>query len=112
MGTRDHSEVSLMLQVQVESFLTPIVRRALRQALSTRRGRNSVAIVPTMFSRLLPSDDAIPPLTIPDPRAVQLEVRTGTRPEDRVYYSAGPFTTERHLAFLSHIEGPSTVNRS
>jgi hypothetical protein len=112
MGTPErvlnYSEITHPAPFNPSVLLAPPARDVVQDALdsSELNSSNGLMIVPSIHVGVIRASEefhgsaSIPP----DLRNFVYEIRSGTRPQDRVYFSAAPLTTDAHLSYLGKVE--------
>lgn len=98
--TRDYSEIVAHLDFDPDQLLPAGLREAIQPArVEGARG----ALVPALTIQFVEPNAEFQG-TMADITAAALELRAGTRPAERTYFSRAPLTTEAHIDYLHRIE--------
>ena len=109
IGTPDqileYSEVSAQFSFDLDEILAPALRTLVASTRGTGERTNDMVIAPTLYIQVQPKAEESPGgITNPNSRILQFAFRTGTRPDERIYFSGAPLDSEAHLAYLSAFE--------
>lgn len=105
---RDYSEITGRCGFDPSAVLAgPLVPllAPLRDGMSAEHS----VLMPTLVLRFMSPDSEYAGLALPDPNLMQLEIRSGTRPSERVYFSAAPLDTVAHRMMLEQIDANLTA---
>jgi hypothetical protein len=100
----DYSEITGHFSVPIEAGFAPGLGDLLASSLARGGQQREVALVPSFMVQVQAPGEEYPGLTLPNPHVVQFQVRAGTRPEERIYFSAAPLDTDRHFKYIEGIE--------
>ncbi len=68
-------------------------------------GNKSKVIIPTVAVQTFSKDEVLPAVpSANDAHAFTLALRSGTRPDEHIYYSGAPLDSEAHLSYLKELE--------
>lgn len=95
----DYSEISARFPGPLDTILP----KSMHELFSSRSKEK--ILVPTLVVQSYPLGQVVAGTPVlNDARAFTLALRAGTRPEDRIYFSAAPLDSEAHLAYLTELE--------
>ncbi len=100
----DYSEISAQFPYPLDVIISKPLRRLLSKTMGIEVGNKSVAVIPSLAVQAFPSDqvlEAVPSLS--EPHAFSLALRSGTRPEERIFFSGAPLRSEAHLTYLDEL---------
>lgn len=100
---RDYSEVSAHFRFPLKDLLASPIQRALERATETARMEKPL-LQPTIFCEVVDPKEEYAGLSAVTSKSFQFGIRTGTPPEENVYFSAAPLDLASHMAFLESIE--------
>ena len=99
-----YSEVTAHFSFPLETLVTPPLRNILCSMTNARENGNNSCFIPYLalspFSKK-PSDKSSSQTSI---FPFTLSVRTGTQPEEHLYFSSAPLDAEAHQAYLNKLE--------
>jgi hypothetical protein len=101
--TREYSRVSLVLPFDTEALLAPNLRATLDGIRSRAGEAQPEAMVADIQVRWCGPDEEYPGLTQPDYRTFHLQLRAGSHPSERLYFSGAPVDTETHVRMLERL---------
>src|SRR5713226_3621541 len=108
----DYSEISARFSYPLDALLPRPVRRLLSKTISIGGDTTSKVIIPTVSVRAFPKDEKVPVIpSTTDPHAFTFALRSGTRPDEFIYYSGAPLDSETHLNYLNELEVVFTRSR-
>ncbi len=99
----DYSEYTAQYHFPLTSLLSAPVRDAIEGALRRSDVTKDFLTVPTLMLSPVPPEDNFDGVNLGDGRNLQFALRKGTRPEDRVYFSAAPLDSDAHAAYLQRL---------
>jgi len=103
---RDYSEITRHTPYKAEVLIPPELREVVSHTLGmdADSGRSilapSMRIVSVAPDREYAGSGVMPP----DLSSFVYELRSGTRPDEQVYFSAAPLATDAHLQYIEHLE--------
>lgn len=101
----DYSEITAQFLYPLDVIFSKPLRRLLSKTMSIGIGNKSKMMIPTVAIQVFPTDEVLPAVpSANDPYAFTLALRSGTRPEEHIYYSGAPLDTEAHLSYLNELE--------
>ncbi len=100
LRTIDYSEISTQLGFGLEDLLSEPVSRLTQDTFGGREGNLRVFPANINFLSIDPSQE-IGQQSLAGP---SLQVRAGTRPEDKIYFSTAYLPTDLHLAWLNELD--------
>lgn len=102
----DFSEITAKYPFSLDAMLANPFRKALEAVVGEKGSNEKQVLLPTLAIRSFPNDHELEAVTAPnDVRGFTLALRAGTRPEERIYYSGAPLTSDVHLAYLKELVG-------
>ena len=100
----DYSEITAKFSWPLDAIFPTRLKSLLTRA-SGAASQREMEMSPALSIRPHPANEEYPGVAVvADSRTLQLGVRQGTRPEDRVHFSAAPLDTEAHLAYLNELD--------
>ncbi|MEO8970649.1 MAG: hypothetical protein ABI406_03505 [Ktedonobacteraceae bacterium] len=100
----DYSEITAQFSYPLDTLFARPLRRIFSKMVSRGVDDLSMTLVPIIGIQAFPSDEVLPGMQITnDPRAFTFSLRSGTRPEENIYFSTAPLDSEAHLAYLEHL---------
>ncbi len=100
--TKDVSEITVRVPFQIDAIVPATLRSTVAEALGTSEDA-SLILAPTLLIQAQPPDVEYPGSLSRGYRMLQLELRAGSPPRDRVLFSAAPLNSDDHLALLEKI---------
>src|SRR6266566_6090498 len=101
----DYSEITAQFLYPLDVIFSKPLRRLLSKTMSIGISNKSKMMIPTVAIQVFPTDEVLPAVpSANDPHAFTLALRSGTRPEEHIYYSGAPLDTEAHLSYLNELE--------
>ncbi len=97
----DYSEITAHFPVSLDAMLKP----SLQQVFSRAIGKSGSVLIPSLALQAHPDNEmlaAVPGAN--DSRVFTFTLRSGTRPEEHVYFSGAPLDSEAHLQYLDELE--------
>ena len=101
----DYSEITAHFSQPLDVLFAKPLRRLLSKVMRVDVDDKSRVILPTIAVQAFPKDEVV--ATIPganDAHTFTLALRSGTRPEEHIYYSGAPLDSEAHLSYLNGLE--------
>ncbi len=101
----DYSEITAKYPFVLDSMLSRPLRKLLSKKTSTPGSKNGSVLIPTLAVQAYPYGQALP--AVPganDVRVFTFSLRSGTRPEEHIYFSSAPLDSEAHLSYLRELE--------
>lgn len=99
--TSEFSDIRVQLDFTPEKLMPEDAFQAVSRIFSD--GNSQARMVPALTMRM-PSEVEYPGNSVDINQTYSLDIRAGTDVNDRVYYSAAPLSTERHLELLGALE--------
>lgn len=110
--TLNYSELSAQFSFPLDTLLVPALRQVLQKALhgpeSEKEGQNNPPLALTFTLSPLAPSNSDPSKTTPIP--FTFTTRTGTQPEEHIYFSSAPLDAETHTAYLNELETALTAH--
>jgi len=105
----DYSEISAHFSHPLDAIFPKPLRRLLSKTMSISVDNTSKVIIPTVSVRAFPKDEKVPVIpSATDPHAFTFALRSGTRPDEFIFYSGAPLDSETHLNYLNELEAVFT----
>ncbi|HLG61655.1 MAG TPA: hypothetical protein VKY19_06965 [Ktedonosporobacter sp.] len=101
----DYSEITSQLRFSIdEMFISPL-RKLFTKTVIPVESNQPLTLVPTLALGAYQSDQELHATPSPnEPQTFTLTFRVGTRPEEKIYFSAAPLDSETHRIYLSDLE--------
>ncbi len=100
----DYSEITARFPYPLDAIFSKPLRRLLSKTMSIGAGDKSMTMIPVVAIQAFPKDEVLPAVpSANDPHAFTFTLRSGTRPEEHIYFSSAPLGSEAHLAFLDEM---------
>jgi len=100
----DYSEITAQFPYPLDAIFSRPLRRLLSKTIHTRTGNKSMSTVPVLAIQAFPTDEVVPAVpSANEAHAFTFSLRSGTRPEEHIYYSGAPLDSEAHLAYLEEL---------
>ena len=100
----DYSEITAQFPYPLDAIFSKPLRRLLSKTMSIGTGNKSMTIIPTVAIQAFPTDEVLPAVpSANDPHTFTFALRSGTRPEEHIYFSGAPLRSEAHLAYLGDL---------
>ena len=107
----DHSEISCRLDFEPNALLSPTLVRIVGDLPSMSGDAGEVGFVPVITVSRARQTEEFGTTTPLEARAdYQITLRVGTRPADRVFFSAAPLSSSDHLRFLDELNSELSQN--
>lgn len=100
----DYSEITAQFPYPLDVIFSKPLRRVLSKTMGIAIGNTSMTLVPSVAVQIAPTDvvlSAVPSAN--DPHAFTFALRSGTRPEEHIYFSGAPLRSEAHLVYLDEL---------
>lgn len=99
-----YSEITAQFPYPLDAIISRPLRRLLSKTIHTGIGNKSMTMVPVVAIQAFPTDEVLPAVpSANDPHAFTFSLRSGTRPEEHIYFSSAPLDSEAHLAYLEEL---------
>lgn len=110
----DYSEVSAHFSFDLEGLFTDVARAHMGQVLSTEgpEAGTDLIIAPTVQIHMRPRGQAYQGTSNADPTLLQLAIRAGTRPRDRIYLSSAPVNSDTNIRTLEELDTSMLLHRT
>jgi len=108
----EYSEITAQFPYELDSMLSKPLQKLLSKTMNIGSGDKARTIIPTIAIQAFPTDEVLP--SVPganDPHAFTFALRSGTRPDQHIYYSGAPLGSEMHLNYLNELEAAFTKSR-
>ena len=101
----DYSEITAHFPYPLDAIFSKPIRRLLSKTMSIGAGDKSMTMIPTVAIQPFPIDKVLPAVpSANDPHAFTFALRSGTRPDEHIYFSSAPLDSETHLSYLNELE--------
>jgi hypothetical protein len=100
---KDYSELNATLRFSQESLVPFSLPISVYKSLVGERNNAEYVVVPVLEIRVQPPHEEYPGTSTDEPY-LRLELRAGTTPDARTYFSVAPVTSDAHIALLEAIE--------
>jgi hypothetical protein len=101
---QDYSEITARYPFSLDTVLAEPLRKLLNQQTSVSNNGN-LALIPTLAIQAYDNSQILPAVPGANhPNVFTFTLRSGTKPDERIYFSAAPLDSERHLNYLSELE--------
>jgi hypothetical protein len=97
----EYSEITAQFPFPLDAIFSKPLRKLLSQTMSIGAVDKPMAIIPTVAIQAFPTNEVL--AAVPganDPHAFTFTLRSGTRPEEHIYFSSAPLRSEVHRAYL------------
>lgn len=104
----DYSEITARYSFTLDALVPTPFRKIITDSLPESGNANGM-MIPTLSVQFYPSDkelDGVP--SVGDVRALTFTLRSGTQPQDHIYFSGAPLNSEAHLRYLHELEATLT----
>lgn len=99
----NYSEITAQFSRPLESIFSKPFQKLLNKTFD--EDKDLKVVIPTLALQALSKDQIV--AAVPganDPFAFTLALRSGTRPDEHIYFSGAPIDSERHLSYLHELE--------
>ncbi len=107
----DYSEITAKYPFPLDAILS----RPLRKLFNSKTGANSgkgLVLIPALAIQAYPNGQALPAVPGANhPQVFTFTLRSGTVPDERIYFSGAPLDSETHLNFLRELEATLGVEQ-
>jgi hypothetical protein len=101
----DYSEITARFSYPLDVIFPKPLRRLLSKTMGIGADNESRVIIPTVAIQAFPKDEVLPAIpSANDAHAFTFALRSGTRPDEYIYYSGAPLDSEMHLSYLNELE--------
>ena len=101
----DYSEITAHFSQPLDVLFPKPLRRLLSKVMRVDVDDKSKVILPTIAVQAFPRDEVVAATpSANDAHAFTLALRSGTRPDEHIYYSGAPLDSEAHLSYLNELE--------
>ncbi len=101
----NYSEITAHFSQPLEVVFAEPLRRLLGKVTEVGADDESRVILPTIALQAFSRDEVIQAIpSANDAHAFTLALRSGTRPDEYIYYSGAPLDSETHLNYLNELE--------
>ena len=100
----EYSEITAQFSYPLDAIFARPFRKVLSKTMGLEGGEKSMTMIPLVSIQAFPSDEVLP--AVPganDPRAFTFTLRSGSRPEEHIYFSGAPLRSEAHIAYLDEL---------
>jgi hypothetical protein len=100
----DYSEITARYSFTLDALVPAPFRKIITESLPESSNANGM-MIPTLSVQFYPSDqelDGVP--SVGDVRALTFTLRSGTQPQDHIYFSGAPLDSEAHLRYLNELD--------
>jgi hypothetical protein len=97
----DYSEITAQFPYPLDAIFSKPIRRLLSKTLIKPDSDKSMTMIPTVVIQAFPTDETL--MAVPNvnqPHAFTFTLRSGTQPEEHIYFSGAPLGSEAHLVHL------------
>ncbi|HZS76338.1 MAG TPA: hypothetical protein VFA41_06960 [Ktedonobacteraceae bacterium] len=99
----NYSEITAKFPVALDTIFTRSLRRLFSKMANASHSKNTI-LMPTLALQAVPGNQVLPGAPgANDTRAFTLAIRSGTRPEDNIYFSGAPLDSDTHLAYIQEL---------
>lgn len=102
--TADYSEITAHLSFDPDVGLVPGLNSLFAKVLGADTAERPLISVPVYTAQSQAAGDEFPGAKNVSKGFVQFTLRAGTRPEERIYFSAAPLSSEAHVQYLADLE--------
>ncbi len=104
----DYSELTARFSVPIEHVLAPGLSALFRSQFGEDDRQRTRVLVPRAIMNVVPADEEYLRPDNGDPFTLDLELRSGTRVEDQVYFSGAPLDSAMHIKYLEQLDAKLT----
>lgn len=105
----DYSEITAHFPYPLDAIFSKPLRRLLSKTMNIAAGDKSMTMIPTVAIQPFPLDKVLTAVpSANDPHAFSFALRSGTRPDEHIYFSSAPLDSETHLSYLNELEAVFT----
>ncbi len=99
---KDFSEMTVKAPFEIDALVPPTLRGILTDGLGVSND-SGLRLVPSLLVQLQSPDEEFAGALSRSHQTLQLELRAGSPPRDRLLFSAAPLPSERHVSLLEKI---------
>ncbi len=100
----NYSEITSQIPYPLDVIFSKPLRKLLSKTIGIEGGNKSMMIVPTVAIQAFPTDEVLPSVpSANDPYAFTFTLRSGTRPDEHIFFSGAPLSSEAHLVYLEEL---------
>ena len=100
----DYSEITSQFPYPLDAIISRPLRRLLSKTMHIGMDNKSMTMIPSLSLQVFPTVDIVPVVpSAHDPHGFTFTLRSGTRPEDHIYFSGAPLDSEAHVAYLEEL---------
>lgn len=100
----DYSEITAKYSFPLEMMLVEPLRKLLTDQTGAS-SNNERMLIPMLAIQAFPNGQILPAVPGANtPQAFTFTQRSGTKPDEHIYFSAAPLTSEVHLSYLNELE--------
>jgi hypothetical protein len=100
----DYSQITACFPFSLDTFLVSPLRELFSRIISEKGESTKITLSPTFVFQVHPHGQETPAIPLPDDiRGFTFSLRPGAKPEDHVYSSGAPLTSETHLSYLNEL---------
>jgi hypothetical protein len=101
---RDYSEIAAKYPFPLDAMFAQPLRKLFNSQTGVSSSKDLV-LIPALAIQAFPSGQALPAVPGANtPNAFTFTMRSGTKPDDQIYFSAAPLDSEAHLIYLNKLE--------
>jgi len=108
----EYSEITAQFSYPLETMLAKPLQKLLGKTMNIGSDNKSRTMIPTIAIQAYPTEEVLP--SVPganDNRAFTFALRSGTQPDQHIYFSGAPLDSETHLNYLNELEAAFTKSR-
>lgn len=99
------SEITAQFSYSLDAVFPRPLRKLLSKIMDIDVGKKSKEIIPTVAFQVFSMNEVISAVPTPnDAHTFTLALRSGTRPDEHIYYSGAPLDSDAHLSYLNELE--------
>jgi len=101
----DYSEITAHFPASLDTILKPSLQQVFSRAIGMTDKSSHSVLIPSLALQAYPDSEMLP--AVPganDSRVFTFTLRSGTRPEEHIYFSGAPLDSEAHLKYLAELE--------
>lgn len=100
----DYSEITAIYPFRLDAFFSKPLQRLLSKTMGVDADDKSVTMIPVVAIQAFPTNEVLSAVpSANDSYAFTFTLRSGTQPEEHIYFSSAPLGSEAHLAFLEEL---------